>query len=421
MMGHSGLFDFYKSFYSYDLMMRAAFEGNAEKFKEAAKRISHEEMQGSIPVFWRKEMAAAVSFQIFAAHSHKAGMEAFAEAFGDLSNDRYFGGKISSRICLMSNLAAACIAGDDSLAEQAVFECGMEFLNFVVYILMLCRKFNVLRKVFPILDKNSPFRQMNPNISLFDDPNFQSIFVSSAVFRDREAIEALFDLGFCPDDSYYNMLCPFADTVDFLSENYYKQLGFDRPPSFDELFCGEDDGVKLNMMYGIYTCNNTYVFEKYAGKISPVKTVPSNLLELCRQGLESENGKAFGRILSDNLTVILNSHNAAYVMEFAETFGGDVKIDLSQTAEIDCFSNYSVSQILSFLDICIISPEICRLCPFTEYLLKKNSSRVTAAMISKGIINLENLREMVDYMTEKKLLNALNAVNKSDCFGGWKK
>lgn len=418
MSDHSGLYNYYKRNYHYDLVMRAAFEGSTEKFKEAAIEISRRQLQDASPFYVEEERTAAVAFQIFAAHSDKAGMAAFSEVFGDLSIDRHFGVKIPAKICLMSNLTAACIAGNDSLAEQAALDCGGEIPEYVVYILMLCRKYDVLRKVFPLLDKNSSYRQFDPNMSLFDVPLFAALFISAAVFRDREALETFFDLGCRPAETYFYMLCPFADTVDFLSENYYKQLGFDRPPTFDELFGGDNDGVKLDMMYGIYTCNSVDVFEKYAGKISPVKTIPGDLLHLCRQGLESENGKVFGRILSDNLTVVLNTHNAAGVLKFAETFGGNVKIDLSQAAGINGFSEFSVSQLLSFLDRSVVSPEVCVLCPLTADLLMKNSSRVTAAMISKGLINSENLREMVGFITDKRLLNALNAVNRSELLRG---
>lgn len=418
MSDNSGFYNYYRLFYDHDLAMRSAFEGNTEKFKEAAKRIIEPNSADASPFFSSDEMTKAVVFEIFAAHSDKAGMEAFSEVFGDLRIDRHFGVTFPARICLLSDLIAACICGNDSIIEQAAADCGRYSSDYIIYILMLCRKFDVLRRVFPVLDKNSTYRQYDPSISLFDIPLYKNMFISAAVFRDREALETLFGLGCRPDETYFYLLCPFTDTLDFLTENYFEHLGFERPPCFEELF-GADDGIKLSMMYGIYAFNDTYVFERYAKEISPVKTIPSDLAEMCRRALESENGKAFRSILSDNLTVIFKSHYDIYdIFKFERAFGKTLQIDLCNTLEMCSFSELDVGQLIKLLSRSIIIPEMHGLCPLTVELLMKDSRPLTEKMISKGLINAENFRETVEFIADKKLLNALNAVNNSNLFRG---
>lgn len=406
-------YEYHKIYCDHDIAMRAAFNGDTEKFKESAKKIIGDRWyKETFAYFHEGDIMQVIFFQIFAVRSDIEGMKAFAEVYKKFSD----GSKPESRsrTCLIADMIAACISGNDSIIEQTARDCGENLADIVIYFLMLSKKYDIMCRLIPEIDKNNPCRKISPDFSVFDSQRYIDIIISAALHRDKEALKAFFDAGCRPNVNYYCMLCPYLDTMDYLADTYYEYLGYDRTPPFKELFGGDDDGDMLMMMYGILNCNDIDVFDRYAKEISPIEKIPDERLFLLKSGIKGENGAAFRRIISDELTILFRSWGTLDdIFAFAETFDGNVKTDLSRAVEIDAYHTVTVAELIKLLNMSIKPERTDKLSDFVLFLLRQNSRPLTLKMISKGLICAENFDASVLFASENKLLNALNALNNS--------
>lgn len=406
-------YEYHKIYCDHDIAMRAAFNGDTEKFKEAAKKITQDHWYKETLAYYNEgDIMKGILFQIFAVRSDTEGMKAFAEVYKTF--DDFCKPEQLSRTCLITDMIAACICGNDSIIEQAAKDCGQYLIDVAIYFLMLGKKYDLMRRLIPELDKNNPCRRVSPDFSVFDSQRYMEIVISAALYRDKEALRAFFDAGCRPNVHYFCMLCPYLDTMDFLADTYYEYLGYDSAPSFKELFGGDDDGDMLTMMYGILNCNSIDVFDRYAKEISLIERIPDERLFLLKSGIRGENGAAFRRIISDELTIVFKSWGMLDdIFEFAETFDGNVKIDLSRAVEIDAYNTVTVAELIKLLNMSIKPDESDSLSSFVLFLLRQNSRPLTLKMISKGLICAANFDAAVLAASENKWLNVLNALNSS--------
>ena len=413
MADYMGKYEYHKIYCDHDIAMRAAFDGDTEKFREAANKITQDRFyEETFSYYHEGDIMKSIFFQIFSVRSDNEGMKAFAEVYKSFTD----GSKpeSSSRSCLMADVIAACICGNDSIIEQVVKDCEDNMSDIVIYFLMLGKKYDLMRRLIPELDKNNICRKISPDFSIFDSQRYIELVISAAIFGDREALRAFFDAGCRPNVNYFCMLCPYIDTMDFLADTYYEYLGYDSTPSFKELFSGDDDGDMLMIMYGILNCNSIEVFDGYAKEISLIERIPDDRLFLLKSGIRDENGAAFRRIISDELTIIFSSWGMlGDIFVFAEEFDGNVKTDLSRAGEIDPYHTVTVAELIKLLDMSIEPEKTDKLSDFVLFLLRKNSRRLTLKMISKGLICAENFPAAVRFASENQLLNSLNALNGS--------
>lgn len=402
-------YEYHKIYCEHDKAMRAAFSGDTEKFIEAAKKLTEDRLNRETFAYHREgDIMQVIFFQIFAVRSDIEGMKAFAEVYQRFSD----GGnpQSSSTTCLIADMIAACICGNDSIIEQAARDCGEHLTDVVIYFLMLSKKYDLMRKLIPEFNKNNPCRRISSDFSIFDSQRYIDIVISAAIHRDKEALTAFFDAGCRPNANYYCMLCPYLDAMDFLADTYYEYLGYDRP-SFKELFGGDDDSDIMFMMYGILNCNGVDVFDRYAKEISLIKRISDDRLFLLKSGIKGENGAAFRRIISDELTIVFKSWGMTDdIFAFAETFDGNVKLDISQAGEIDSFHTVTIAELIKLLNMSIKPNKTDKLSDFVLFLLKQNSRPLTLKMISKGLICAENFNAAVWFASENKLFNALNTL-----------
>lgn len=411
MADYMGKYEYHKIYCDHDIAMRAAFDGDTEKFREAVNRICQDHFYGDTLSFYREgDVMKGILFQILAARSDVEGMMAFAEVYRTISDN--IKPESSSWFCLMADMISACICSNDGIIEQVVKDCGANMADIVIYFLMLGKKYDLMRRLIPELDKNNSCRKYSPNFSIFESQRYIEIIISAALYRDKEALKAFFDAGCRPNVSYYCMLCPYLDSMDFLADTYYEYLGYEKTPSFREIFGGDDDGDMLSIMYGILNCHGLDVFNSYAGEISLIERIPDDRLLLLKSGINGEYSDAFRSIISDELTIIFTSWaSLCSIFELAKDFDGKVRVDLSRAAGNDPFFNVTISDMMKLLNLSIKPDKTDKLSDFVRFLLSQNSRPLTVKMLSKGLICAENIDEAVRFASENQLLDSLKALN----------
>ena len=116
-------------------------------------------------------------------------------------------------------------------------------------------------------------------------------------------------------------------------------------------------------------------------------------------------------------TVEVTIGNAKYLSYFYRELPGLTGVNFSYNfyfVEEPCFKGWDDNKVIDLLANKDVSFQREYLTPIIKELLDRNSEKLTGHIISSKLINRVNIGEVIDYLAENKLYNALNKVNQSE-------
>ncbi|MBQ5334049.1 MAG: hypothetical protein J6K92_12455 [Oscillospiraceae bacterium] len=348
---------------------------------------------------------------------------------------------LTDKSCILKAelLTISCIRSNDEMTKRLLdkkilnklLNCSVIFEN-PFYILFLFGKKDIAGRLVNMLldDYKTPIHTFGADsyMILFNIIGFAKYIYSDefAEFLFGQAtkipIELIPNIASCPE------------MLEYIIKNKYKCFGFEdreEPPRFDEFLRSKnsvyDEELIIKVLYEIYCSSDEKTFRRYFDECSPITTIRlSNLYTMNIDEIKNyltEN--VINKIIAPNVTVRIFSSSDLNALYQAENFlsGSSISYDLSEMSfedepesdsEYVSFYPYSLPNIVidlsdskKFLKKVINVPHITSLCEMIRHFLNFDSKPLTKLMISKGLINSDNLSEAVCYASDKKLYRSL--------------
>lgn len=412
---------FYQEYFYIDKMLRAALYGTTEELLQALRLVNRSKDIKS-------KSLDSDNYRITAIHQArqiliKRGDSEALAAFRELSDE-----DIKTEGFLSDNvekypfrILAACLYGNDDILRYLLVRCSSchdllwyRFFHNPLYILMLCKKYDILAEV---LEK---FKKKDIDPSCYGGFAINSLFAMAAVFREERVLKMLLDVF-----SWEHLrdiipgLALFPEGIEYIAENFYTYLGFekrDTPPTLSEFLNAEHmHGIKLKLLHDLYRESEPELLDYYLERISPVSVIASTDYTFSEIYESGQIAFEIGRIFADEVTILYQSGKNWFTVDrYKRLFTGHKLIfDLSDADAADI--RYTTAEELRYLLAHSVNfPVSDGISPMTELFLSCGSRKIIALMISKGIINRDNCGDAAVFLAENKRLAALDEINKAD-------
>ena len=243
---------------------------------------------------------------------------------------------------------------------------------------------------------------------------------SAIAFRDTEALKAMFECGWKLSPDTVAIFCRDPETIEYLCTNFPEQTGLDKYDEFHSDISGREFVFNTvppekmilfaRKLYGLDPEHFGKIFDG-SFKIYTVDEIHKLHLEFF-YARHAMGRLCFGDIFADTVTLNIQLIGLPPLHELSPLPCKFV-YDFSRTI-FETFLHVPVGSVLEFLETEeTVFRSDCLSLPVME-LLNYNDKRIIDFLISKSVINNTDVKEIKKYLTDKKLYDALEAVNNSE-------
>ncbi|MBP0964893.1 MAG: hypothetical protein J5999_06330 [Oscillospiraceae bacterium] len=408
---------YYKEYYYIDKLMRAALYGTTEEMVKAFGLLNALE----------SETAESDNYRITAIHQvrqiliRRGDSESLTEFSGLCGEDIKTEGFLSDNVEKYPfRILSACLYGNDDILRHVLVRCSTchdllwyRFFHNPLYILMICKKYDIIAEVLEKINR----ADYDP--SCYGGYAARSLFVMAAVFREERMLRMLLE-AFSWENLYDIIpeLALFPESIEYIAENFYTYTGFekrDEPPTLSEFLNAEHMcGTKLKLLHNIYCKNEPELLDYYLERLSPVSvltSVDNTCWEIYKLVPRDDE---IGRIFADEVKILYRSgNNCLSIDSYRRLFKvHKLSFDLSKADASDIRYN-TAEELRYLLTHSADFPVSDGISPMTELFLSCGSRRLTALMLSKGIINKDNYGDAAAFLAQNRKLAALDELNKA--------
>ena len=402
---------YHTEYYYIDKLLRSALYGTTEELIKTFVQLNDLDCK----------TLETMNYRITAIHQvrqiliKRGCSEALAAFSGLCSEEIKTEGFISDNIEKYSfRVLSACLYGNDELLRLLLVHSGntrdiirYRYFGNPLYILMLFKKYDIIAEVLEKIKCfcfESPF---NGELVIW------SLMEMAAVFREERMVKMLMDM-FSWDNlrSVIPELALFPDSIEYLAQLFYSYPA-DEPLSAKLLNSERMCGTKLRLFHRLYGQNEQELIDYYLERLSPVSMLTSDdisCLEIYSSALRDDE---VGRIFADEVKIIYRSGKNISVDGYRKLFKGrKLSFDLSaaEASDIRCCTAEELRYLLTHSVDFPVSDGIS---PLAEVFLSCGSRRIVAQMLSKGIINKDNLGDAAVFLADHKKLEGLDELNKA--------
>lgn len=254
-------------------------------------------------------------------------------------------------------------------------------------------------------------------------------FISALLYDEREFVKVMLDSGYRPGSDAFAELAAYPAVFDGYRKKYFSYYFPERkrPPKQKEFLSRLLPGNELyRFAYQVYdkfgTENADRFFESIDfPKITDVSSSTLLINRICGFDLSGEkplDEKCLMKLMDDRLYITADMTNVVEMTdENARIFEGkEIIYDMrgyEDRLDLSFPSNLTNKMLKQFLTQKLLFDTGDKCSEFLRSVLERNDSTLTALVIKQGMITRENLSDVIDFISENHLLNALNEVHKA--------
>ena len=252
--------------------------------------------------------------------------------------------------------------------------------------------------------------------------------LSAMYFRDTDFLNAAFKKGVLFNTEMAAAFCTDTETIKYLRDNFPEYV-FPGMTENDDPVRSTSDFIRLavknedtiGFIRAVIHCHGRTKYEQISDKIPKISAIKTSDIDDMAYSFFSPNedihylGGAVREALNDSITVIADSNclplNRILDEVCIDVSGIDVTYDISKS-DANVFLTSNMTSVRKFLKENKIIFPTGELSPTISGLLGYNNVTITKLLIENSAVTEENINEVIDYLSERKLFNSLNIINK---------
>ena len=306
--------------------------------------------------------------------------------------------------------------------------CSLEFRP--LYYTMLTKQYDLVDVYMDLLRKKlsncwceeAAEEDMHADVDL--------TFISALLYDEREFVKVMLDGGYRPGSYVFAELAAYPEAFDGYRKKYFSYYFPERkrPPKQQEflsrLLTGNE---RYRFAYLVYDKFGTENADRFFESIDfpKITAVSSSMLLINRMrgfnlsGEQPLDEKCLMKLMDDRLYIIGDMTNVVEMTEEnACVFEGkeiiyDIRGHEDQLG-LGFPSNITNKMLKQFLKQKLLFDTDDKCSSFLQSVLERNDSTLTVLAVKQGLITRENFSDVIEFLSENRLLIALNEIHKSD-------